>query len=188
MLRDVGKGLDPKRDERKTSCTAGDEVCHGRRDVPREMSYIAGDESCRGRQDVPRETRHTVEGGSEVEGTVKQSGVRGFPLQESGRDDDEGNGGEVEGGNIDEEGNGGEEGNGNEELSGDKEGNGSEEGNGDEELNGDKEGNDERNIYEGDEGGNKEGNGLHDDIYKDDDDAVKKLAMDGNSNRKGDGG
>jgi len=53
----------------------------GRRDVPREMSYTAGDKSCRGRQDVPRETRHTVEGGSEAEGTVKQSGVRGFPLQ-----------------------------------------------------------------------------------------------------------
>ena len=34
----------------------------------------------RGRQDVLRETRHTVEGGSEAEGTVKQSGVRGFPL------------------------------------------------------------------------------------------------------------
>ena len=54
----------------------------GRRVVPREMRYAAGDESCRGRQDVPRETRHTVEGGSEAEGTVKQSGVRGFPLQQ----------------------------------------------------------------------------------------------------------
>jgi len=31
MSRDVGKGLDPKRDEQKTSCTAGDEVCRGRR-------------------------------------------------------------------------------------------------------------------------------------------------------------
>jgi len=30
---------------------------------------------------MPRETRHTVGGGSEAEGTVKQSGVRGFPLQ-----------------------------------------------------------------------------------------------------------
>jgi len=80
MSRDVGKGLDPKRDEQKMSCTAGDEVCRGRRDVPREMSYTVGDKSCRGRQDVPRETRHTVEGGSEAEGTVKQSGVRGFPL------------------------------------------------------------------------------------------------------------
>jgi len=49
--------------------------------MPREMSYTAGDKSCRGRQDVPWETRHTVEGGSEAEGTVKQSGVRGFPLQ-----------------------------------------------------------------------------------------------------------
>jgi len=38
------------------------------------MSYTAGDESCRGRQDVPQEMRH-------MEGTVKQSGVRGFPLQ-----------------------------------------------------------------------------------------------------------
>jgi len=81
MSRDVGKGLDLKRDERKTGCTTGDEVCRGRQDVPREMSYTAGDESCRGRQDVPRETRHTVDGGSEAEGTVKQSGVRGFPLQ-----------------------------------------------------------------------------------------------------------
>jgi len=50
MSRDVGKGLDPKRDERKTSCTAGDEVCRGRRDVPREMRYAAGDETYRGRQ------------------------------------------------------------------------------------------------------------------------------------------
>jgi len=50
MSRDVGKGLDPKRDERKMSCTAGDEVCRGRRDVPREMSYTAGEESCRGRR------------------------------------------------------------------------------------------------------------------------------------------
>jgi len=81
MSRDVGKGLDLKRDERKTGCTTGDEVCRGRQDVPREMSYTAGDESCCGRQDVPRETRHTVDGGSEAEGTVKQSGVRGFPLQ-----------------------------------------------------------------------------------------------------------
>ena len=31
MSRDVGKGLDPKRDERETSCTAGDELCRGRR-------------------------------------------------------------------------------------------------------------------------------------------------------------
>jgi len=61
MSRDVGKGLDPKRDERETSCTTGDELC-------------------RGRQDMLRETRHTMEGGSEAEGTVKQSGVRGFPL------------------------------------------------------------------------------------------------------------
>jgi len=50
MSRDVGKGLDPKRDERKTRCTAGDEVCRGRRDVPREMRYAAGDETYRGRQ------------------------------------------------------------------------------------------------------------------------------------------
>jgi len=63
MSRDVGKGLDPKRDERKTSCTAGDGVCRGRRDVTREMSYTTGDESCRGRQDVPREMRHTAGGG-----------------------------------------------------------------------------------------------------------------------------
>jgi len=61
MSRDVAKGLDPKRDEQEMSCTAGDE-------------------SCRRRQDVPQETRHTVEGRSEAEGTVKQSGVRGFPL------------------------------------------------------------------------------------------------------------
>ena len=47
---DVGKGLDPKRDERKTSCTAGDEVCRGRRDVPREMRCAAGDETYCGRQ------------------------------------------------------------------------------------------------------------------------------------------
>jgi len=62
MSRDVAKGLDPKRDEREMSCTAGDESCRGRRDMLREM-------------------RHTVEGGLEAEGTVKQSGVRGFPLQ-----------------------------------------------------------------------------------------------------------
>jgi len=31
-----------------------------------------------------RETRHTAGGGSEAEGTVKQSGVRGFPLQLAG--------------------------------------------------------------------------------------------------------
>ena len=42
MSRDVGKGLDPKRE---TSCTAGDK-------------------SCRGRQDMPRETRHTAGGGT----------------------------------------------------------------------------------------------------------------------------
>jgi len=30
MSQDVGKGLDPKRDERKTSCTTGDELCRGR--------------------------------------------------------------------------------------------------------------------------------------------------------------
>ena len=62
MPRDVGKGLDLKRDKREMSCTAGVELY-------------------RGRQDMPRETRHTVEGGSEAEGMVKQSGVRGFPLQ-----------------------------------------------------------------------------------------------------------
>jgi len=30
---------------------------------------------------MPREMRHTAGGRSEAEGTVKQSGVRGFPLQ-----------------------------------------------------------------------------------------------------------
>jgi len=53
MSRDVGKGLDPKWDEQKTSCTAGDEVCRGRRDVPREMSYTVGDKMYRGRRDIP---------------------------------------------------------------------------------------------------------------------------------------
>jgi len=72
MSRDVGKGLDPKRETsctagdelcrgrrgilRETRCAAGDESCHGRRDVPREMSHAAGDEVCHGRRDVPRET------------------------------------------------------------------------------------------------------------------------------------
>jgi len=56
MSGDVGKGLDPKRDERETSCTAGDELCCGRRGMPRETKYAAGDEVCRGRRDVPRET------------------------------------------------------------------------------------------------------------------------------------
>jgi len=58
--------------------------------MPREMRYAAGDEVCRRRRDVPRETRCTAGDGSEVEGTsegegsgVKQSGVRGFPLQQS---------------------------------------------------------------------------------------------------------
>jgi len=50
MSRDVSKGLDLKRDERKTSCTTGDEVCHGRRVMPRETRYAAGDETYRGRQ------------------------------------------------------------------------------------------------------------------------------------------
>jgi len=50
--------------------------------MPRETRCTAGDELYRGRQDVPQETRHTVEGRSEAEGTVKQSGVRGFPLQQ----------------------------------------------------------------------------------------------------------
>ena len=49
--------------------------------MPRETRCTAGDELYRGRQVMPRETRHTVEGGSEAEGMVKQSGVRGFPLQ-----------------------------------------------------------------------------------------------------------
>jgi len=31
MSWDVGKGLDPKRDERETRCAAGDELCRGRR-------------------------------------------------------------------------------------------------------------------------------------------------------------
>ena len=31
---DVGKGLDPKRDERKTSYAAGDKMYRGRRDIP----------------------------------------------------------------------------------------------------------------------------------------------------------
>ena len=34
MSCDVAKGLDPKRDERKTSCTVGDESCRGRQDIP----------------------------------------------------------------------------------------------------------------------------------------------------------
>jgi len=50
MSRDVGKGLDPKQDERKTSCTAGDEVCRRRRVMPRETRYAAGDETYRGRR------------------------------------------------------------------------------------------------------------------------------------------
>jgi len=48
--------------------------------MPRETSHAAGDKICRGRRDIPREAGHTVGGGLEVEGTVKQSGVRGFPL------------------------------------------------------------------------------------------------------------
>jgi len=62
MLRDVSKGLDPKRDEQETSCTAGDKLC-------------------RGRQVMPQETRYATGGGLEAEGMVKQSGLRGFPLQ-----------------------------------------------------------------------------------------------------------
>jgi len=50
MSGDVGKGLDLKWDERETSCTAGDELCHGRQGMPREMSYATGDEVSRGRQ------------------------------------------------------------------------------------------------------------------------------------------
>jgi len=50
MSRDVGKGLDPKRDERETSCTAGDELYRGRRVMPRETRYAAGDETYRGRR------------------------------------------------------------------------------------------------------------------------------------------
>ena len=50
MSRDVGKGLDPKRDERKTSCTAGDEVCRRRQVMPRETRCSAGDETYRGRR------------------------------------------------------------------------------------------------------------------------------------------
>jgi len=69
MSGDVGKGLDPKRDEREMSCTAGDELCCGRRGMPQETRGAAGDGS-------------EVEGTSEGEGSgVKQSGVRGFPLQ-----------------------------------------------------------------------------------------------------------
>ena len=50
MSQDVGKGLDPKRDERKTSCTVGDEVCRGRQVMPRETRYATGDETYHGRQ------------------------------------------------------------------------------------------------------------------------------------------
>ena len=97
--------------------------------------------------------------------------------EESERDNDnEGNGDEVEEADIDvdEDGNGGE--------GGDKEGNGGEGGEeGDEEGNSDEEGNEERNSDEGGigyEGGNNE----------DIDNAATKLAMEGNSNKKGDGG
>ena len=69
MLWDVGKGLDPKRDERKTSCTAGDEVCRGRRDVLREMRHTAGGR-CR-RQVWRRKTSHGAED-LEAEGTLHQ--------------------------------------------------------------------------------------------------------------------
>jgi len=47
MPRDVGKGLDLKRE---TSCTAGDESCHGRQDMPREMRHTAGGGTYRGRR------------------------------------------------------------------------------------------------------------------------------------------
>jgi len=42
MPQNVGKGLDPKRDERETSCTAGDKLCRGRQDMPWEMRHTAG--------------------------------------------------------------------------------------------------------------------------------------------------
>jgi len=50
MPRDVGKGLDPKRDERETSCTAGDKLCRGRRVMPQETRYATGDKTYRGRR------------------------------------------------------------------------------------------------------------------------------------------
>ena len=107
--------------------------------------------------------------------------------EESERDN-EGNGDELEEADIDEDGNGGE--GGDEERNGDEEGNGGEEG--DEEGNSDEEGNEERNSDEGgigyEGGNNEEENESLDDIYEDIDDAAKKLAMEGNSNRKGDGG
>jgi len=71
MSRDVGKGLDPKRDERKTSCTAGDEVCRGRRDVPREMRHTAGG---RCRRQVWR--RKTSRGAEDASGGGRHIGRR----------------------------------------------------------------------------------------------------------------
>ena len=100
MSRDVGKGLDPKRDERKTSCTAGDEVCRGRRDMPREAG--AGDRSGGVRRVAERKTHleaeDTLEGGrcirrrkmhrkaeeaseAEAKFEMERRGGRGFPLQ-----------------------------------------------------------------------------------------------------------
>jgi len=119
--------------------------------------------------------------------------------EESERDNDnEGNGDELEEADIDEDGNGGE--GGDEERNSDEEGNGGEEGGeegnggeeGDEEGNSGEEGNEEGNSDEGgigyEGGNNEEGNESLDDIYKDIDNAAKKLAMEGNSNRKGGGG
>jgi len=65
MPRDVGKGLDPKRDEQETSCTVGDELCRGRQDMPREAG--AGDRSGGVRQVAKQKTHleaeDTLEGG-----------------------------------------------------------------------------------------------------------------------------
>ena len=99
MPQNVGKGLDPKRDERETSCTAGDEICRRRRDIPQEAG--AGDRSGGVRRVAERKTHleaeDTLEGGrcigrqkmrqkaeeaseAEAEFEMERRGGRGFPL------------------------------------------------------------------------------------------------------------
>jgi len=81
MPWDVGKGLDPKRDERETSCTAGGRC---RRQVWRRKTSRGAEDTleggrCIGRRKMRRKAEEASEAEAEFE--IERRGGRGFPLQ-----------------------------------------------------------------------------------------------------------
>jgi len=84
MPRDVGKGLDPKRDERETSRTGAGDRSGGVRQAAERKTHLEAEDTleggrCIGRRKMRRKAEEVSEAEAEFE--MERRGGRGFPLQ-----------------------------------------------------------------------------------------------------------